>query len=84
MAKNLAFGSTKRSPCSDFQFSIFGLKYSRFTQILLQKCLEVDVKKLYLEPKIENLKSEQGDRLVDSEASFCAIFVKIGSLSSSD
>ena len=43
-----------------------------------------DVNSLYLATKIENLKSEQGDLLVDAEAGFCAIFVKIGSLSFSE
>ena len=30
IAQKLAFGSTKRSPCSDFKFSIFGPRYSDF------------------------------------------------------
>ena len=40
--------------------------------------------KIDLRPKIENLKSEQGDLLVDPKASFCAIFIKIGPLSYSE
>ena len=81
IAQKLAFESTKRSPCSDFQFSIFRSRYSHFTPTLITK---LDVKRPYLEPKKENWKSEQGDLLVDSKASFCAIFMKIAPLSFSE
>ena len=49
-----------------------------------KRSLKIDVKWLYLGPKIENLKSEQGDLLVDPQASFCVIFMRIGSLSFSE
>ena len=81
IAQKLAFESTKRSPCSDFQFSFFGSRYGLLTSSFV---IKVGVKWLYLQRKIENWKSEQGDLLVDSKASFCAIFVKIGPLSSSE
>ena len=81
IAQKLAFESTKKSPCSDFQFLIFRSRYSHFTPTLITK---LDVKRPYLESKKENWKSEQGDLLVDSKASFCAIFMKIGPLSSSE
>ena len=38
----------------------------------------------YIGPKIEFLKSKPGDLLVDSKASFCAIFVKVGPFSFSE
>ena len=77
IAQKLAFESTKRSPCSDFQFSIFRSRYSHFTPTLITK---LDVKRPYLEPKKENWKSEQGDLLVDPKASCCNVFVKVGPL----
>ena len=81
MAQKLAFKSTKWSPCLDFKFSIFGPRYSHFKRISRYK---IDVKSLYLGTKIENLKSEQGDLLVDPKTSFCVIFIKIAPLSFSE
>ena len=60
------------------------LAFEHYTPNLQQKFFKVDVKRRYLGRKIENWKSEQGDLLVDSKASFCAIFVKIDPLSSSE
>ena len=41
-------------------------------------------KRLYLEPKIENLKSELRGLLEISRASFCVIFVRIGRIKFSE
>ena len=84
IAQKLAFGSTKRSPCSDFKFSIFVARYSELTSFLNIYFYKIDVKRLCLGPKIKNLKSEQRDLLVDPKARFCAIFMKIAPLSFSE
>ena len=81
IAQKLAFESTKRSPCSDFQFSFFCSRYGLLTSSFV---IKIGVKWLYHGPKMKNLKSEQVNLLVDSKVSFCAISVKISPFSFSE